>query len=58
MQFLRGVFLLLLLGAAASFLIYALTGQERFKRYGLVTLVWTLIAAFVFFAGLIVERFA
>ena len=56
MLFLRGLFLLLLLGAAASFLIYALTGQERFKRYGFITLKCTLIAAFIFFAGLIVER--
>jgi len=58
MLFLRGLFLLLLLSAAASFLFYALTGQERFKRYGLVTLKWTLIAAFIFFIGLIVERLA
>lgn len=58
MLFLRWVLLALLLGSAVSFLFYALTGQERFKRYGLVTLKWTLIAGFVFFAVLIVERIA
>ena len=58
MLFLRWVLLALLLGSAVSFLFYALTGHERFKRYGLVTLKWTLIAGFVFFAVLIVERIA
>ena len=58
MLFLRWLLLALLLGSAVSFLFYALTGQERFKRYGLVTLKWTLIAGFIFFAVLIVERIA
>ena len=48
----------MLLGSAASFLVYVLTGQERFKRYGLVTLKWTLMAGFGFFVVLIVERLA
>jgi hypothetical protein len=56
MLFLRWLLLLLLLGAAVSFLFYALTGQVRYKRYGLITLKWTLIAGFGFFAVLIVER--
>ena len=58
MLFLRWLLLALLLGSAVSFLFYALTGQERFKRYGLVTLKWTLIAGFIFFVVLIVERIA
>ena len=58
MFFLRGVFLFLLLGAAVSFLLYALTGQTRYKHYGLITLKWTLIAAIGFFVVLIVERLA
>lgn len=49
----RWLILLLLLGAAVSFAFYAGTGQPRFKRYGLFTLKWTLIAAFGFFAVLI-----
>ena len=58
MLFLRWLLLALLLGAAVSFLFYALTGQERFKRYGLVTLASTLITGFIFFVVLIVERLA
>ena len=52
----RWAMLLLLLAAAVCFAFYAGTGQVRFKHYGLVTLKWTLIAAFAFFAVLILER--
>ena len=52
----RWLILLLLLGAGVSFAFYAGTGQPRFKRYGLLTLKWTLMAAFGFFAILILER--
>lgn len=58
MLFLRWLLLLLLLGAAVSFLFYGVTGQARYKRYGLITLKWTLIAGFGFFVVLIVERLA
>jgi hypothetical protein len=54
----RWLIFMLLLGAAVSFAFYAATGQQRFKRYGLVVLKWTLIAAFGFFAVLILERIA
>jgi hypothetical protein len=54
----RWLIFLLLLAAAVSFAFYAGTGQARFKRYGLVVLKWTLIAAFGFFAVLILERIA
>ena len=54
----RWLVLLLLLMAAVSFAFYAGTGQPRFKRFGLVTLKWTLIAGLVFFAVLILERLA
>ena len=52
----RWLILLLLIGAGVSFAFYAGTGQPRFKRYGLLTLKWTLMAAFGFFAILILER--
>ena len=39
-------------------MFYAGTGQIRFKNYGLVILKWTIIAAFGFFAVLILERVA
>ncbi len=54
----RWAMLLLLLASAVCFAFYAGTGQARFKRYGLVMLKWTLIAGFVFFAVLILERLA
>jgi hypothetical protein len=54
----RWLILLLLLGSAVSFAFFAATGQERYKRYGLLTLKWTLISAFGFFAVLVLERIA
>lgn len=54
----RWLLLLLLLAAIVSFMFYAATGQASFKRYGLVILKWTLIAAFGFFAVLVLERVA
>ncbi len=54
----RWLILLLLIAAGVSFAFYAGTAQQRFKRWGLLTLKWTLIAAFGFFAVLILERIA
>ncbi len=54
----RWLILLLLLGAVVSFAFYAATGQARFRRYGLLTLKWVLIAGLGFFAVLILERIA
>ncbi len=54
----RFAMLLLLVAAAVCFAFYAGTGQARFRRYGLVILKWTLIAGFLFFAVLILERLA
>jgi hypothetical protein len=54
----RWLILLLLLGAAVSFAFYAGTGQTKYRRYGLLTLKWMLIAGFAFFAVLILERIA
>ena len=50
--------MMLLITAGVLFVFYAGTGQQRFKRFGLITLKWTLIAAFGFFAVLILERLA
>lgn len=52
----RWLILLLLLSAVVSFMFYAGTGQARYKRYGLITLKWTLIAGLGFFVVLILER--
>lgn len=54
----RWLVLLMLLGAVVSFIFYAGTGQARYKRYGLITLKWTLMAGLGFFVVLILERIA
>jgi hypothetical protein len=54
----RWLILLFLLSAVVSFMLYAGTGQARFKQFGLIVLKWTLIAAFGFFAVLVLERVA
>jgi hypothetical protein len=54
----RWLILLLLLAAGVSFVFYVGTDQPRFKRFGWVVLKWTLLAAFGFFAVLIMERIA
>ena len=53
--FIRSLILLVLLGVAVSFVLYAITSQMRFRRQGLNILKWTLAAAFGFFAVLILE---
>ncbi len=54
----RWLILFLLIASGVSFAFFIGTGDARFKRYGLLTLKWTLIAAFAFFAVLILERIA
>jgi len=56
MSVVRGLIILMLVVSGICFAYYAGTGQPRYKQLGLVILKWTLIAAFAFFAGLIVER--
>jgi len=49
----------LLLGTAAlCFGFFVVTGQHRYKRWGVVTLKWTIVAGLLFFAVMIVERIA
>ena len=54
----RWLTMLLLLAAAVSFAFYAGTGQPRYKRFGLVILKWTVIAAVFFFAVIFIGRLA
>ncbi len=54
----RWLILLLLIGAGVCFAFYAGTGQARYKRWGLLTLKWTILAALGFFAVLILQRIA
>ncbi|MEJ7928366.1 hypothetical protein WG922_00130 [Ramlibacter sp. AN1015] len=53
----RALIFLLLLAAGLMFAAYALTGQAKYKRWGLLTLKWTVFGALAFFAVLILERF-
>lgn len=47
-------FLLLAAGACSAF--YIGTGQVRYRRWGLVILKWTVLAALGFFGVLVLER--
>jgi hypothetical protein len=54
----RWLILFLLLVAGVLFALFALTGQARYKRYGLIILKWTVLAGLGFFGVLIIERVA
>lgn len=54
----RWLAVLCALGIIVSFALYAGTGQERFKRAGLLALKWGVLAGLGFFAVLILERIA
>ena len=56
MQIVRGLIYFLLLTAGVCFALYAATGDQRYKRWGLVTLKWTVLAGLGFFGVLIVDR--
>lgn len=52
----RALLLILALAAVLAFGAYIVTGQTRFRRWGLTILKWTLGTAVVFFATLIISR--
>ena len=52
----RWVMLISLLVCVALFVVYAFTGQQKYKKIGLSALKITLGIAFVFFAILILQR--
>ena len=56
MQIVRGLIYFLLLTAGVCFALFAATGDQRYKRWGLITLKWTVLAGLGFFGVLIVER--
>ena len=56
MQIVRGLIYFLLLTAGVCFALYAATGDQRYKRWGLITLKWTVLAGLGFFGVLIVGR--
>jgi hypothetical protein len=52
----RWLVLVLLVASAICFVLFAVTGQAKYKRFGLTILKWTVASALVFFAVLAVER--
>ncbi len=52
----RWTIFLLLLAAGVCFAWYVGTGQARYRRWGLIILKWTVIAALGFFGVLVLER--
>ncbi len=58
MMLFRLVVGLLLFAAVLCFAMYVGTRQAAWRRRGVVILKWTLLAAFGFFAVLILERLA
>ena len=46
------------IGVIGCFALYAITGQARFKRYGMRVLKWAVLAGLGFFAVLVLERLA
>jgi len=52
------ILIFLLLGASAlSFLLYLITGQPKYRRWGFAIFKWTLLAIAVFFGVLFVSQF-
>jgi len=52
----RALLLLTLVASVACFAIYALSGQTRYRVYGVRLVSWTVVAGLAFFAVLIVQR--
>ena len=58
MMLFRLVFGLLLVAGLLCFAVYIGTGQAVWRQRGIVIVKWTVVAAFGFFAVLILERLA
>ncbi|MEY2687785.1 MAG: hypothetical protein RL375_1983 [Pseudomonadota bacterium] len=52
----RWILFFLLLSAIVSFALFIGTGQQRYKRFGLLAVKWAVLAGLGFFAVLILER--
>ncbi|MEO8525994.1 MAG: hypothetical protein ABI460_14815 [Caldimonas sp.] len=52
----RALLLITLVAGAACFAAYAVTGQTRFRGYGIRLVRWTVVAGLAFFAVLIAQR--
>ena len=56
MYLFRWIVLLALLVSAGLFMVFALTGQDKYKKLGLTSIKITLSIAFLFFAIIMFER--
>ena len=54
----RWLFGLLLVAGLVCFALYIATGEQRYRRLGILLVKWTVIAGLGFFAVLILERVA
>jgi len=54
----RWAIMLALLTAGVCFAFYAATADLRYRRFGLLTLKWAVIAGLGFFGVLVLERLA
>lgn len=54
----RWILLLLLVAGLLCFAMYVATGQQRWRRLGVLIVKWAVIAGLGFFAVLILERMA
>jgi hypothetical protein len=52
----RALLLLILVGGAACFAAYAVSGEPRYRHYGIRLVQYAVVAGLVFFAVLIVLR--
>ncbi len=52
----RWVLTLLMGAAGVSFVLFIVTGQPKYKRFGLAIVKWTLLAALGFFLVLAAQR--
>lgn len=52
----RWVLTLLMGAAGVSFVLFIVTGQAKYKRFGLAIVKWTLLAALGFFLVLAAQR--
>jgi hypothetical protein len=54
--FVRVLVLLLLVAAGVSFALFAFTGEQKYKRFGLALFKWTMLAVLLLFAAIFADR--
>ena len=57
MMVVRSLIFMLLGASALSFVLYLITGQIKYRRWGFALFKWTMLAIVVFFGVLFVSQF-